>query len=167
MTLPAAVPAEAVTVTLCAVPGVKLSVAGFTVTPVGRPVIATLTIPVKPLAGTALTLIACPVPPGISETLAGVALRVKSPAGGGGVDPPPQDVSRSTERKLIPARVFKQGLIAPPRIGLLNLRQPGLRAPVTLPRRYTGTRPPIVIGLSSIGQICCDLSDIKFQRLNC
>jgi len=76
MALPAAALAAAVTVTVCAVPGVRLSVAGFAVTPVGRPAIATLTIPVKPLAGAAFTLICCPVPPGTSEMLAGVAVRV-------------------------------------------------------------------------------------------
>jgi hypothetical protein len=76
MELPAAALAPAVTVTVCAVPGVKLSVAGVTVTPVGSPAIATLTIPVKPLAGVAFTLICCPVPPGTSEMLAGVAVRV-------------------------------------------------------------------------------------------
>jgi hypothetical protein len=30
----------------------------------------------KPLAGTAFTLIGCPVPPGTSEMLAGVALKI-------------------------------------------------------------------------------------------
>jgi hypothetical protein len=55
--LPVAAAEAAVSVTFCAVPGVNVSVAGFAVTPVGSPVTATATIPVKPFAGTALTLI--------------------------------------------------------------------------------------------------------------
>ena len=84
MAFPATALAEALTVTVCAVPGVKLSVAGCAVTPLGSPAIATFTMPVNPLAGTAFTLICCPPPPGASETLAGVAVRLKSPAGGAG-----------------------------------------------------------------------------------
>jgi hypothetical protein len=74
--LPAAALAAAVTVIVCGAPGVKLSVAGCAVTPAGRPAIATFTVPMKPLAGTAFTLIGCPVPPGTSEMLAGVALKI-------------------------------------------------------------------------------------------
>jgi hypothetical protein len=57
MTLPAAAFAAAAIVTVCAVPGIKLSVAGCAVTPAGSPAIETFTIPIKPLDGTALTLI--------------------------------------------------------------------------------------------------------------
>jgi hypothetical protein len=53
--LPATVVEAAVSVTFCAVPGVNVSVAGFAVTPVGSPLAATVTIPVKPFAGTAST----------------------------------------------------------------------------------------------------------------
>jgi hypothetical protein len=114
MALPAAAIAPAVTVTVWAVPGVKLSVAGCAVTPMGSPAIATFTIPVKPLAGTAFTLICCPPPPGTSGMLVGVAVRVKSPAAAG-LEPPPQDANRSKQRKLIhPARVFEEALIANP-----------------------------------------------------
>jgi len=115
MTLPATAFAEALTVTVCAVPGVKLSVAGCAVTPLGSPVIATFTVPVNPLAGTAFTLICCPPPPGTSETLAGVAVRLKSPAAGAGVEPPPQETSRSRPKKLIPrAALSEQALISNP-----------------------------------------------------
>ena len=55
--LPATALAEAVTVTVCADPGVRVTVAGCAVTPVGNPVIATVTTPVNPFAGTAFTLI--------------------------------------------------------------------------------------------------------------
>lgn len=61
--LPGIVAAEAVKATVCAVPGVRVSVAGCAVTPVGKPVIATDTWLVKPLTGTALTLICWEVPP--------------------------------------------------------------------------------------------------------
>ena len=46
----------AVSVVLCAVPGVRLSVAGFAVTPVGSPEIATATAPLKELTAAAVTL---------------------------------------------------------------------------------------------------------------
>jgi hypothetical protein len=142
--LPAAALAEAVTVTVCAAPGVKLSVAGSAVTPFGSPAIATFTIPLKPLAATAFTLICCPPPPGTSETLAGVAARAKSPAAGAGMEPPPQDVSRIRQRKPIhPAGFFETAFIGNP------------------------PAPSIVIRFSSIGQMACDLSDIEFKRLNC
>jgi hypothetical protein len=116
MALAAAELAEALTVIVCAVPGVKLSEAGCAVTPLGSPAIATFTMPVNPLAGTAFTLICCPPPPGASETLAGVAVRLKSPGGGAGVEPPPQETSRSRPKKLIPrAALSAQALISKPR----------------------------------------------------
>src|SRR5439155_1729457 len=105
----------AVSVVLCATPGARLNVAGFAVTPAGNPAIATFTIPVKPLTGTAFRLICCPAPPGTSGMLAGVAVRVKSPAAAG-MEPPPQDANRSKQRKLIhPTSVFEEALIANPR----------------------------------------------------
>ena len=113
--LPAAALAAAVTVTVCAVPGVTLSVAGCAVTPAGRLAIPTFTIAAKPLAGEAFTMICCPVPLATSEMLAGVAVRVKSLAAAG-VDLPPQDANKSKQRKLIhPARVLEKALTANPR----------------------------------------------------
>ena len=47
---------DAVSVVLCAMPGVRLKDAGLAVTPVGSPVIATLTAAEKPPAALALTL---------------------------------------------------------------------------------------------------------------
>src|SRR3979490_521866 len=115
MAVPAVALAAAVIVTVCAVPGLKPSVTGCAVTSAGSPAITTFTIPVKPLAGAAFTLICCPVPPGASEKLAGVAVRVKSPAGAG-AHWPPQDANRSKQRKLIqPAGAFEEALIANPR----------------------------------------------------
>src|SRR6266566_4806220 len=141
MALPAAALAPAVTVTVCAVPGVKLSDAGCAVTPTGSPAIATFTIPVKPLTGTAFTLICCPAPPGTTEMLAGVAVRVKSPAAAG-MEPPPQDANRSKQRKLIhPTSVFEEALKAnprKPRARPAEFTSTWLRAPATLHRRYTG-----------------------------
>jgi hypothetical protein len=86
--LPAVVAAEAVIVTLCATPGVSISVEGCAVTPLGSPLIATDTVPLNPLTGTALTLICCPAPPDISEIAVGVEDKEKS---GAGSDPPPQE----------------------------------------------------------------------------
>jgi hypothetical protein len=133
MALPAAALAVAVTVTVCAVPGVKLRVAGCAVTPVGNPAIATFTIPVKPLAGAAFTLICCPPPPGTSGALAGAVVRVKSPAAAAGGEPPPQDANRSKQKKLIhAARVFKKALTATP-----------------------GERPEIYVNLVCVRQLPC------------
>ncbi len=56
VTLPPAVAGAAEMATVCAVPGVKVSEDGCAVTPVGRPEMATDTIPVNPLAAVALTL---------------------------------------------------------------------------------------------------------------
>ena len=62
--LPIVAAAEAVNVMACTVPGVRVSVAGWAVTPLGKPVIATATMLVKPFFGVALMLICCDVPPG-------------------------------------------------------------------------------------------------------
>ncbi len=48
---PAAVEAAAISVTLWAVPGVRVKEVGLAVTPVGNPVKATATEPVKPFDG--------------------------------------------------------------------------------------------------------------------
>jgi hypothetical protein len=167
MALPAAALTAAVTVTVCAVPGVKLSVAGCAVTPMGSPAIATLTIPVKPLAGTAFTLICCPVPPGTSEMLAGVVVRVKSLAAEG-LEPPPQEVNRSKERKLIhPARVFEEALIANPRDRPVEFTSIWSASVSYLPTTLPPDRSTDCHKVVSIGQMCRALSDFEFERLNC
>src|SRR6202012_3691432 len=51
--LPAAALLPAASVTLCGVPGVNVNVAGDAVTPAGRPLRATLTVPVKPFRAVA------------------------------------------------------------------------------------------------------------------
>jgi hypothetical protein len=58
-------------------PGVRVSVAGFAVTPLGKPVIATVTGVVSPFVGLALTLTAVPVPPAVRLNVAGDRLSVK------------------------------------------------------------------------------------------
>src|ERR1700761_1955953 len=87
--LPATAFAPAFRVTLCAVPGVSVSVAGCTVTPEG-PVSATDTVPVKPFVGAALTLSCCPAPPAISVRLEGIVDKEKS---ANGVKPAPLPVA--------------------------------------------------------------------------
>jgi len=77
---------SAARVRLFAVPGVRVKVAGFAATPAGRPLTATVTMAAKPLAGTAFTLICCPVPPGTRETVAGLEVSEKSAVGGVDVD---------------------------------------------------------------------------------
>lgn len=76
--LPMVAVAAAVSVTVCAAPGVRLKVVGCAVTPEGRPVIATATVPLKELRGAALILICCEAPPATSATDDGEEDREKS-----------------------------------------------------------------------------------------
>jgi hypothetical protein len=77
----AAVPEAAVRVVVCAVPGVRVSVAGFAVTPEGRPVRATETALLKEFVPVASTLTGIPVAPATIVNEVGVRASVK-PAGG-------------------------------------------------------------------------------------
>jgi len=104
--LPTTALALALRLTVCAVPGVSVSVAGCAVTPAG-PVIATDTVPAKPFDGAAVTLSDCPAPPAISIRLDGMADREKSAAGVvpdespvATREPPPQDTSARQNREL-------------------------------------------------------------------
>jgi hypothetical protein len=81
--LPAAAVEPAVSVKLCAAPGVSISVAGLVVTPAGRPLSATDTVLANPLEATAVTLTCCPDPPAVSATVLGVEVSEKSAAGVG------------------------------------------------------------------------------------
>jgi hypothetical protein len=78
---PAAVEEAAVRVTCCAVPGVRVSIAGLAVTPAGSPLSVTATRLEKPLTALAVTEIGTPVAPAVRLNDAGAAVRVKSPAG--------------------------------------------------------------------------------------
>ena len=80
MVAPGAAVAVALMVMFCAVPGMRLSVVGFAVTPDGRPVIATATVPVKAFKAEAVTL-SEPVAPGITVRVVGDTARAKSGAG--------------------------------------------------------------------------------------
>ena len=73
--------AAAVNVIVVGFAGVTEIVEGDTVTPVGRPLTATATVPLKPLIP-ALFNVTCAVPPGAIVTVAGDAVRVKSAAVG-------------------------------------------------------------------------------------
>jgi hypothetical protein len=110
--LPATAVAAEVIVIFCAEPGVNVRVAGCAVTPVGSPVIATVTMPVNPFAEVAFTLICCPAPPGTSVIADGVGAREKS-ASDAGLDPPPQEVVARQKRRLRQAlSVFEKGPIS-------------------------------------------------------
>jgi hypothetical protein len=131
--LPATAAAPAVKVTLCAVPGVSVSIAGCAITPLGNPVIATVIDWVKPFTGIAFTLICCPAPPAASVIVAGIEDKEKS-ATGSCLDPPPQDVKTKTakqRRKLQALVTFEKGLISalPANQGLSALF---LQSPTTL-----------------------------------
>ena len=81
MNVPATALVEAVKVTLCATPGVRANVAGFAVTPAGKPVIATITVPVNEFSAAAVTFTCKPAAPGVRVNVVGDADNVKS--GGG------------------------------------------------------------------------------------
>ena len=85
MALPAAAVAAAVRVTVWAVPGVRVSVAGLAVTPLGSPVMATATGLLKELIAVARTLTFEPVSPATSATDVGETEREKSAAGAAAV----------------------------------------------------------------------------------
>src|ERR1700735_1148147 len=74
--VPTAALDAAVSVVLCAVPGVRVSELGLAVTPLGRPVVAHLTAAVKPLLALAVKLIADPAAPEVSIREAGEAVSV-------------------------------------------------------------------------------------------
>ncbi len=67
-------------VTLSATPGVKVKVAGETVTPFGKPLIATSTVPLKPFTAVARTAIAWLEFPCTMSSLVGEIVREKSSA---------------------------------------------------------------------------------------
>ena len=75
------VPAAAARVMFCGAPGVRLSVDGFAVTPAGRPLIATATVPVNELMAVDEMLTWEPTAPGVSVRAVGDMVRLKS--GGG------------------------------------------------------------------------------------
>lgn len=79
----AAVVAAALKVELWEVPGVRLSVAGFAVTPAGRPAIDTVTLPANEFNGFAVTLTGEPEAPAVMVSEAGATDRLKSGGGGG------------------------------------------------------------------------------------
>jgi hypothetical protein len=107
--LPATAVEAAVSVTLCAVPGVNVSVVGFEVTPVGSPASATETIPVKPFAGTALTLICWPAPPETIVTVPGVEVSEKSaPEFGFICETPPQETRARHGGRIAALSIFRR-----------------------------------------------------------
>src|SRR5882757_10596767 len=71
----------AVSVTTSGLFAVTDIVDGDTVTPVGRPCTATAIAPLKPLIAVLLSVI-CPLAPGASDSVAGVAFSVKSASEG-------------------------------------------------------------------------------------
>jgi hypothetical protein len=74
----AAVVHAAVRVIFCAAPGVRLKVEEDKVTPAGSPVAVTETVPEKLLTAVAITLIACPAPPGVRVAALGETVTEKS-----------------------------------------------------------------------------------------
>jgi len=81
--LPMVAVGAAVMLMVCAVPGVRVKVAGFAATPEGRPVMETATVPVKELSALAVMLMDEPPAPATSVNEVGEAVREKS---GGGAE---------------------------------------------------------------------------------
>jgi len=84
--MPAAAFAAAVSVILCAVPGVRVSVDGLAVTPVGSPLRDTFTTPVNPFRAVAFRDTVCPATPAVRLRVVGEAVRLKSGLAEGAVD---------------------------------------------------------------------------------
>ena len=78
---PAVVPAGAVSVSVAAVPGVSVRDDGWTVTPVGNPVIATGTLDENPFCAVASTETVAAVPLAVKVRVAGVTPSEKSTGG--------------------------------------------------------------------------------------
>jgi hypothetical protein len=76
--LPAAALAAAVRVMFCGVPGARLKVVGFAVTPAGNPLMATLTVVLNPFCAVMLRATGWPAAPAVRVRDAGVTLRLKS-----------------------------------------------------------------------------------------
>ena len=76
--MPGAAFAAAVSVILCAVPGVRVGVDGLAVTPVGSPLRDTFTLPVNPFRAVAFRDTVCPVTPAVRRRVVGEAVRLKS-----------------------------------------------------------------------------------------
>ena len=104
MALPDAAAADAVRIIVCGVPGVRVSMAGWAVTPLGNPAMATDTMPAKLLIGAAVMVICWADPPERRVMVAGEADKEKSVAGAG-FDPPPPQAVRSK-----PTNVAQSGL---------------------------------------------------------
>ncbi len=104
----------AISVVVCAVPGLKVSVVGLAVTPPGSPPIATETVPLKEFTAVARTLTGGPVVPAAIVSDVGDTVSEKSGCGmesEAGCDPPPQDIrGRHKNKQAIDAMFGKSGL---------------------------------------------------------
>jgi hypothetical protein len=79
--LPACALLPAVSVMLCAVPGVSVNDVGFAVTPAGKPLSATPTVPLKPFSALADNCTGCPAAPIVTLKDCGLTASEKSAAG--------------------------------------------------------------------------------------
>jgi hypothetical protein len=76
--LPGTAAGLAVTLICCSPPGATDRVIGVAVTPLGKEPTATLTFPVKPFTGEAVTVTVCAAPPGVIVIEEGTIAKVKS-----------------------------------------------------------------------------------------
>lgn len=70
--------AAAVIVVVCETPGCRDNIAGEAVTPAGKPLKPTFTVPENPLLADAVTETDCPLPPAVSESVDGWTVNAKS-----------------------------------------------------------------------------------------
>jgi hypothetical protein len=87
-------------------PGINVSVAGFAVTPPGSPVIATVTVPVKPFIAVARTLTGEPAAPATMVSAAGDTASEKSAAGTGVLIWVPHDARARHKDRQHPCAIF-------------------------------------------------------------
>ena len=148
---PTAAFAEALRVTLCAVPGVRLSVDGLAVTPAGNPLNLTFTVPLKPVLEAAFTETVLPAPPCVTVKLAGDKVRAKPRSAGAACVTESAKVAVCVTDVAAPVTVtFASPVVAPLAAVRVTLcAVPGVRlnvdglavTPLGRPLRFTFTEP--------------------------
>jgi hypothetical protein len=98
LALPTAAAGPAVTLICCSPPGAMDRVIGVAVTALGKELTVTLTFPVNPFTGEAVTAMVCGAPPGVIATVEGAMARVKS--AGAFELPPPLHPAKTVSKEI-------------------------------------------------------------------
>ena len=105
---------DAASVTLCATPGVSVSVDGLAATPLGRPLSEAVTVPVNPFRALAVTEMLFPATPSVSDKLAGDSVSEKSGAGVEAATVRVSDVVALALLPEVPVKVTRDGPVVAP-----------------------------------------------------